>query len=48
MKLQDEQQRRLAQATLKEVMTKLEEALRLARELEEHKQNDRPHCGDRG
>jgi len=36
MQIHNEQERQTATATLKEVMQKLEEALLLARELEEH------------
>ena len=36
MRTQTEGERQAAAATLKEVMSKLEEALRLSRELEEH------------
>jgi hypothetical protein len=45
MRTQTEDQRQTAAATLKEVMAKLEEALRLSRELEEQEQRRRERCG---
>jgi hypothetical protein len=48
MRIQSEEERRAAERTLKEVMRKLEEALRLSRELEEHRECDRPMAGTRG
>jgi DNA-directed RNA polymerase subunit L len=44
MRIQTEDERQVATATLKEVMSKLEEALRLSRELEEHERQVREHC----
>jgi hypothetical protein len=44
MRIQNEEERLAATTTLKEVMQKLEEAWRLARELEEQKQG-REHVG---
>jgi hypothetical protein len=45
MRTQTEHERQAAAATLKEVMAKLEEALRLSRELEEHDQQRRERVG---
>lgn len=45
MRIQTEQERQAAAATLKEVMSKLEEALRLSREIEEHEQQRRERAG---
>jgi hypothetical protein len=45
MRTQTEDERQAAAATLKEVMSKLEEALRLSRELEEHDKQRRERCG---
>lgn len=45
MRTETEQERQAAAATLKEVMAKLEEALRLSRELEEHEQQRRERAG---
>jgi hypothetical protein len=45
MRTQTEHERQAAAATLKEVMEKLEEALRLSRELEEHEQQRRERSG---
>ena len=47
MRIQSEQERQAAAETLKEVTRKLEEALRLSRELEEQKEL-REHCGAAG
>jgi predicted RNase H-like HicB family nuclease len=41
MRIENEQERQAAAETLKEVMQKLEEALRLARELERQAQTER-------
>jgi predicted RNase H-like HicB family nuclease len=43
MRIQNEEERQAAQETLKEVMQKLEEAWRLAREIED--QHGREHAG---
>ncbi|HKU68416.1 MAG TPA: hypothetical protein VJP85_11625 [Candidatus Baltobacteraceae bacterium] len=45
MRTQTEDERQAAAATLKEVMAKLEEALRLSRQLEEHETARRERCG---
>jgi hypothetical protein len=45
MRTHTEDERQLAAATLKEVMAKLEEALRLSRQLEEHDQQRRERTG---
>ena len=45
MRTQTEDERLAAAATLKEVMSKLEEALRLSRELEEQVQQRRERAG---
>jgi len=45
MRTQTEGERQAAAATLKEVMAKLEEALRLSRELEEQAQQRRERAG---
>jgi len=45
MRKQTEQERQAAAATLKEVMSKLEEALRLSRQVEEHEQQRRERTG---
>ncbi len=45
MRKQTEQERQAAAATLKEVMSKLEEALRLSRQVEEHEQQRRERAG---
>ena len=45
MKIETEAERQAAAATLKEVMTKLEEALRLSRELEEQVRERRERAG---
>ncbi len=44
MRIQSEEQRRAAEGTLKEVMSKLEEALKLAREMESHDRQDDRQC----
>ena len=44
MRLQTDDERQAAAQTLKEVTRKLEEALRLSQELEEH-QTAKDHCG---
>jgi hypothetical protein len=45
MRTETEAERQAAAATLKEVMSKLEEALRLSRELEEHEAQRRERAG---
>jgi hypothetical protein len=45
MQIHNEKERQTATATLKEVMQKLEEALLLARELEEHTARERIGAG---
>jgi hypothetical protein len=45
MRIETEEQRQAAAATLKEVMSKLEEALRLSRQVEEHEQQRRERTG---
>jgi hypothetical protein len=48
MRIETEAERQAAAATLKEVMNKLEEALRLSRELEEQEQQRRERVTMRG
>jgi hypothetical protein len=48
MRTQTEDERQAAAATLKEVMAKLEEALRLSRQLEEQESQRRERCGAAG
>ncbi len=48
MRTQTAQERQAAADTLKEVMTKLEEALRLSRTLEEEDRRRRERCGAAG
>jgi hypothetical protein len=48
MRIHSEQERQAAERTLKEVMEKLEEALRLSRKLEEQHAGERPMAGTRG
>lgn len=48
MRIQSEQERQAAERTLKEVMQKLEEALRLSRRLEQERTAERPMAGMRG
>jgi hypothetical protein len=48
MRTQTEDERQAAAATLKEVMAKLEEALRLSRQLEEQESHRRERCGAAG
>jgi hypothetical protein len=45
MRIETEEQRQAAAATLKEVMSKLEEALRLSRQVEEQEQQRRERIG---
>jgi hypothetical protein len=45
MRIETEQERQAAAATLKEVMSKLEEALRLSRQVEEQEQLRRERAG---
>jgi hypothetical protein len=48
MRIETEAERQAAERTLKEVMEKLEEALRLSRKLEQERACDRPMAGTRG
>jgi hypothetical protein len=48
MRIQSEEERQAAERTLKEVMQKLEEALRLSRKLDQQRECDRPMAGTRG
>ena len=48
MRIETEDERQAAERTLKEVMQKLEEALRLSRELEQHKCRERSGAGTHG